>query len=337
MASEGPSRSRSSAPRLTSWRNRVTQPLPAQSRSAAISCAAASTSRWTTSLSTAGGPAAVSASATNASVASPYARPTRIAQSHSSRAISSGSRSSHPPAPASSALVADDSRDLGHRLILPGTVARLLPGTVARQRSTPAPAPPHSSRRSGTQWASPATSRPTILPASSARRSATRRPPRAAPGRRPPRPRSARRPAGASETTLSALSTPRRSPPRSPRDTASPPHAAPPIPATRSPSAARTARAAAVGMGLVAAAGQQVADVVHQPRHRQLVVPGMPTRQQRRRLQGVVELRDRRRRERAAARPRRPARRRSPRRSGSGAAAHATIVPLSSPASVRVR
>ena len=46
------------------------------------------------------------------------------------------------------------------------------------------------------------------------------------------------------------------------------------------------------GVGLVAAAGEEVPDVVHQPGCRQLVVAGMEMRQQRRSLQGVVELGD---------------------------------------------
>ena len=45
------------------------------------------------------------------------------------------------------------------------------------------------------------------------------------------------------------------------------------------------------GVRLVGAPGQQMADVVHQSRGRQLVVAGMEVGQQRRRLQGVVELR----------------------------------------------
>lgn len=46
-------------------------------------------------------------------------------------------------------------------------------------------------------------------------------------------------------------------------------------------------------MGLVGAAGQEVAEVVHQSGRRQLVVTGMEMGQQRPRLQRMVELRDR--------------------------------------------
>ena len=46
------------------------------------------------------------------------------------------------------------------------------------------------------------------------------------------------------------------------------------------------------GVRFVGASGQQVADVVHQPRRRQFVVARMEMGQQRRRLEGVVELGD---------------------------------------------
>ena len=80
-------------------------PRPPQSRSAVISCAAASPERGTTSLSTEGVPSAPTAALTKASVASAKAGPTLMDQSRSRSAIRPGNPSSHHWAPAARALM----------------------------------------------------------------------------------------------------------------------------------------------------------------------------------------------------------------------------------------
>ena len=82
-----------SAPRPASSRRSRGHPSPAASRNTVISRSASSPPRGTMSFNTAGAPSSQTASATNASVESRYARPTVIPQSTSTLRTSKGSAS----------------------------------------------------------------------------------------------------------------------------------------------------------------------------------------------------------------------------------------------------
>ena len=136
----------------------------------------------------------------------------------------------------------------------------------------PATCPPESGASSGTQWSRPATAETLDLPAvvGPAQRHRVGRPGQGQERRGLLRP-TWRRPGGPARPRC-RWSAPRRSRPRSPRDTASPPRAAPrsPPPAPPAPAGPPAPRRSAWVSSVPP--GQQVADVVHQPGHRQLVV-----------------------------------------------------------------